>query len=157
LPAIHDGLRRVRLMGRFQRVCERPAIVLDVAHNPQAVAALADNLDAMNASGAFRRTIAVVGMLADKDIAGALRMLAGKIDIWRLAGLDVPRGAGAETLAAAVETGRLGGQVACFSSPAEAFRRAVGLAEENDRIIVFGSFYTVAAVLREIGQDGQER
>ncbi|MDR3299651.1 MAG: bifunctional tetrahydrofolate synthase/dihydrofolate synthase [Candidatus Accumulibacter sp.] len=153
--AIGDGLRQVRLAGRFHRARERPALILDVAHNPQAVAALADNLDAMNAGGVFRRTLAVAGMLADKDIAGALRVLAGKIDVWLLAGLDAPRGAKAETLAAAVKANALGGQVRCFPSPAEAFRQTVGLAEENDRIVVFGSFHTVAAVLREIGQDGQ--
>lgn len=150
LPAIRDGLRQVRLAGRFQRVRERPAIVLDVAHNPQAVGCLADNLDAM---GLYRRTIAVAGMLADKDIAGALRLLAGKIDVWLLAGLDGPRGAAAEILAAAVEAERPGGRTECFPSPAGAFRRAVGLAEEGDRIVVFGSFHTVAAVLREIGQE----
>jgi dihydrofolate synthase/folylpolyglutamate synthase len=146
-PAIRDGLREVRLAGRFQRVRDRPAIVLDVAHNPQAMACLAENLGTM---GDFRRTFAVVGMLADKDIAGALQMLAGKIDVWLLAGLDTPRGAPAETLAAAVDAEKSGGRAECFPSPAEAFRRAVSLAEENDRIAVFGSFYTVAAVLREV-------
>jgi dihydrofolate synthase/folylpolyglutamate synthase len=153
LPAVRDGLRKVRLAGRFQRVCDHPAIVLDVAHNPQAMACLAGNLDAM---GAFRRTLAVVGMLADKDIAGALQMLAGRIDVWLLAGLDAPRGAAVETLAAAVNLERLGGRVERFSSPAGAFQRAMRLAEENDRITVFGSFYTVAAVLREIGQDRKD-
>ncbi|GHU31493.1 bifunctional folylpolyglutamate synthase/dihydrofolate synthase [Betaproteobacteria bacterium] len=153
LSAVRDGLREVRLAGRFQRICDRPAIVLDVAHNPQAVACLAESLKAM---GAFRRTFAVVGMLADKDIAGALQMLAGRIDVWLLAGLDVPRGATVKTLAAAVEASRLGGRVECFPSPAEAFRCAMRLMEENDRIIVFGSFYTVAAVLREIGRDRKD-
>ncbi|MDR2113178.1 MAG: bifunctional tetrahydrofolate synthase/dihydrofolate synthase [Candidatus Accumulibacter sp.] len=155
LPAIRDGLRQVRLAGRFQRARERPAVVLDVAHNPQAAACLADNLEAMDARGAFRRTLAVVGMLADKDIAGTLRALAGRVDIWLLAGLDGPRGAAAEILAAVVETG-LGGRSMCFPSPVEAFRHGMGLAEEDDRIIVFGSFHTVAAVLREIGQDRQD-
>lgn len=150
--AIESGLREARLAGRFQRVRERPAVVLDVAHNPQAVAALAESLTAM---GSFRRTFAVVGMLADKDIAGALRELAGKIDMWLVAELDVPRGADAETLAEAVEGGGLGGRVERFSSPVEAFRCAVGLTDEDDRIAVFGSFYTVAAVLREIGQDSR--
>ena len=109
-------------------------------------------------SGDYRgllQTIAVVGMLADKDIAGALAVLAGKIDVWLLARLDGPRGAKAEILSAAVSgkggaTG-LGGRVECFDSPEAAFRRAVGLSGENDRIVVFGSFYTVAAALREIG------
>ncbi|MDR2451957.1 MAG: bifunctional tetrahydrofolate synthase/dihydrofolate synthase [Candidatus Accumulibacter sp.] len=148
--AIRDGLSAVRLPGRFQRVRERPALVLDVAHNPQAMACLAENLDAM---GSFRHTLAVVGMLADKDIAGSLRMLAGRIDRWLLARLDGPRGARAEVLAAAVGAGvRAEG----FGSPAEAFRRAMGLAEEDDRIVVFGSFHTVAAVLREIGRAGSQ-
>ncbi|MDR3220496.1 MAG: bifunctional tetrahydrofolate synthase/dihydrofolate synthase [Candidatus Accumulibacter sp.] len=153
LQAIRDGLRQVRLAGRFQRVRERPAVVLDVAHNPQAMACLADNLDAM---GVFRRTFAVVGMLADKDIAGSLQTLVGRIDAWLLAGLNTPRGAAAETLAAAVEAGHPGARVECFPSPAEAFWRAMGLAEENDRIAVFGSFHTVAAILREIGRDRQD-
>jgi dihydrofolate synthase/folylpolyglutamate synthase len=150
LLAVRNGISGARLMGRFQRVSERPAIILDVAHNPQAVLGLANNLAAM---GAFRRTFAVVGMLADKDIFGSLRMLAGRIDEWLLCGLDVPRGASAETLAAAVEAGKLGGRVECFPSPAEAFQRAMGQAEENDRIVIFGSFHTVAAALHELGLD----
>jgi dihydrofolate synthase/folylpolyglutamate synthase len=153
-PAIRSGLESVRLTGRFQCIRERPAVILDVAHNPQAAACLADNLAAM---GACRRTFAVVGMLADKDIAGTLRMLAGRIDDWLLCALDARRGATAEILAAAVEAGRAGGRVECFSSPAEAFRRAMGQAGEDDRIAVFGSFLTVAAVLREIGRNGGDR
>lgn len=144
-PAICKGLVDVALPGRFQVVLGRPTTVIDVAHNPQAVAGLAQNLDAM---GRFEKTIAVVGMLADKDIAGALAALRGKIDVWLLAGLDVPRGASAETLAAVHASGRLGGCVECFVSPAEAIKRAAKLAGENDRIAVFGSFYTVAAFLR---------
>ena len=145
------GLAEVRLAGRFQVLPGRPAIILDVAHNPQAVAGLADNLAAI---GGFERTIAVVGMLADKDIAGALKALAGKIDVWLVAALDVPRGAPAEALAAVVAEQRLGGVVESFVSPVEAFARAAKLAGENDRIAVFGSFHTVAAVLRELNHRG---
>ena len=143
--AIRDGLRDVRLTGRFQLVPGRPLVVLDVAHNPQAVAGLAENLDGMVGEG---RTIAVVGMLADKDIAGALAALAGRIDRWHLAGLDVPRGAPASVLLAVVEEGKLGGEIECFPSPQEAFTSAAKQAGENDRILAFGSFYTVAAVMR---------
>lgn len=148
LTAMKEGVRTARLVGRFQRVREHPTVILDVAHNPQAVAMLADTLDRTAGSG---RTLAVVGMLADKDIDGALKPMAGRVDRWLLAGLEGPRGAPASVLAAvgAVQQGR----AECFTSPAEAFRRALGLARENDRIVVFGSFYTVAAVLREIGQD----
>jgi dihydrofolate synthase/folylpolyglutamate synthase len=89
-------------------------------------------------------------MLGDKDIAGALAPLAGKVDAWLLAGLDVPRGAPAEALAVVVADGKLGGSVEIFPSPALAFARAAKLAGENDRILAFGSFYTVAAVMRAI-------
>ena len=143
--AICEGLVDVLLPGRFQVFPGRPTTVADVAHNPQAVAGLAENLDAM---GRFEKTIAVVGMLADKDIAGALAALSGKVDVWLLAGLDVPRGASAETLAAVHAAGALGGRVECFASPADALKHAAKLAGENDRIAVFGSFYTVAAFLR---------
>lgn len=145
--AIRQGLVDVTLPGRFQIVRERPTVVLDVAHNPQAVAGLAASLDAMPG---FRRTIAVVGMLADKDIGGALGALAGKIDLWLLAGLDVPRGAPVDTLAGVVADGRLGGAVECFASPSEAWAHAAKLGGEDDRILVFGSFYTVAAVMRAL-------
>ena len=145
--AIGTGLLEVELPGRFQVMPGHPRIILDVAHNPQAVAGLAANLDGMEGAG---RTIAVVGMLADKDIAGALAALRGKIDLWLLAGLDVPRGASVETLAGIVAEAELGGNIERFASPLEAFAQAVKLAGDNDRILVFGSFYTVAAVLREM-------
>ncbi len=143
--AIERGLVDVHLPGRFQVFDGRPTIVADVAHNPQSVAGLAENLDAM---GRFERTIAVVGMLADKDIAGALVALRGKIDVWLFAGLDVPRGAAGETLASVHAATALGGRVECFASPDKALARAAKLAGDNDRIAVFGSFYTVAAFLR---------
>ena len=143
LSAIHAALRSVRLPGRFEQAGERPILLLDVAHNPQAMAALAHNLAAQPCVG---RTLAVVGMLSDKDIAGALAALCGKIDVWLLATLAVPRGATADVLARAVAP--LGGRVELFASPELALQRAVGLAGEDDRIAAFGSFYTVAAVKR---------
>lgn len=145
MQAVRRGLLELDVPGRFQVLPGRPAIVLDVAHNPQAVAGLVDNLSDM---GFFKKTIAVVGMLGDKDIAGALAPLAGRVDVWLLAGLDVPRGADANVLAGVVADGKLGGNVECFASPAQAFEQAVKLAGEDDRILAFGSFYTVAAVMR---------
>lgn len=142
---LREALTNVHLPGRFQILAERPRIVVDVAHNPQAVAGLANTLDATNNCA---QTFALVGMLRDKDIAGALKFLAGKIDHWLLADLDVPRGASAQFLAEVIETEKLGGSCACFSSPEAALASAVKQAGENDRIVAFGSFYTVAAILR---------
>lgn len=141
---VRRGLIEVELPGRFQVIPGRPAVVLDVAHNPQAVAGLVGNLGDM---GFFEQTIAVVGMLADKDIAGSLAPLAGKVDLWLLADLDVPRGAPADLLASVVGNAGLGGKIECFDSPVAAFESAAKRAGENDRIAAFGSFYTVAAVL----------
>ena len=153
--AVVQGIGNASLHGRFERIGDRPTIILDVAHNPQAVAELARNLDATAIAGKTGKTLAVVGMLADKDIAGALRTLRGKIDVWLLASLpDTPRGASADVLRKAVAG--LGGQVELFAVPQEAFSRAVGLAGENDRIITFGSFHTVAAVMRALsGRSGR--
>lgn len=148
MQAIRRGLVELELPGRFQVLPGRPVVVLDVAHNPQAVGEMAGNLGDM---GFFEKTIAVVGMLGDKDIDGALATLAGKIDVWLLAGLESlagSRGAPAQVLADVVSNRTLGGRVECLDSPQEAFARAVKLAGENDRILVFGSFYTVAAVMR---------
>ena len=145
--AICQGLQVARLPGRFQVVGERPAVILDVGHNPQAMSELARNLATTPCSG---RTLAVVGMLADKDIVGALAALEGRVDVWLVAGLDTPRGASARTLADVVAG--LGGDVLQFASPEQAFAHAVGRAGEDDRIAAFGSFYTVAAVMRMLAK-----
>jgi len=147
MQSIRRGLIEIELAGRFQIVPGKPAVVLDVAHNPQAVGVLAANLGDM---GFYEKTHAVVGMLADKDIGGALAALAGKVDCWYPATLTEPRGASAETLATAIAAAGLGSVVASHDDPAAAFAAARKAASENDRILAFGSFYTVAAVMRAL-------
>lgn len=100
--------------------------------------------------GFFDRTHAVVGMLADKDIRGALQPLRDKVDFWHAATLGGPRGARAESLAAVINGGGLGGEVICHDSPRVAMQAAKGQASESDRIIVFGSFLTVAGALEAL-------
>lgn len=149
MQAIRPGLIETEIAGRFQVIPGKPAIVLDVGHNPQAVRVLADNLSSM---GFFDRTYAVVGMLADKDIAGALLPLKGKVDVWHLASLGGPRGTTAEQLAAVIAAQSLGGEVVCHASPQEALLAAKGQAAESDRILAFGSFHTVAGALEALGR-----
>jgi len=144
MQAIRPGLIETELAGRFQVLPGRPAMVLDVGHNPQAIKVLADNLGGM---GFFERTHAVVGMLADKDIAGALALLRGRVDVWHVATLAGPRGATAEKLASIIAAGGLGGEVVCHPSVGAAMQAVKGEAGESDRIAVFGSFYTVAEAL----------
>ena len=149
MQAIRPGLIETELSGRFQVIPGKPAIVLDVGHNPQALKVFADNLGNM---GFFDRTHAVVGMLADKDIAGALAALKGRVDCWHLASLPGPRGTSAEALAEIVRAGELGGDIVTHATPAEAMAAARGRAGESDRILAFGSFYTVAGALQALGR-----
>jgi len=144
---IRNGLAHVELPARFQVLPGRPTIVLDVAHNPQAAGVLAENLAGM---GFYPDTYAVFGMLRDKDIDGVCRALKDRISIWFAAELSVPRGAGAQTLADALARAGVGGGVICCKNPLEAYAAAQKRASENDRIVVFGSFHTVADVMQGI-------
>lgn len=141
---VRTGLARVELPGRFQVLPGEPAIVLDVAHNPQAASVLAENLAAM---GPARRTLAVVGMLRDKDLAGVCARLRGRVDRWYAATLDNPRGATAAELAAAIAVADASADVREFPAPGLALAAAREEAGRDDRIVAFGSFFTVASVM----------
>jgi dihydrofolate synthase/folylpolyglutamate synthase len=141
--ALRLGFASVELPGRFQIVPGQPTLVLDVAHNPQSIAALAANLDAM---GFYPRTRAVLGAMRDKDIAGAIGRIRPLIDAWHLCDLPTPRAASAAELAAIVGAGV---PTQTHASPAEALRAAAEASDPADRIVVFGSFYTVGGVLKD--------
>ncbi|MCE9661797.1 MAG: bifunctional tetrahydrofolate synthase/dihydrofolate synthase [Burkholderiales bacterium] len=147
--AVRSGFARVELPGRFQVVAGEPTFVLDVAHNPHSIAALAANLDQM---GFFPRTHAVFGAMRDKDIAIILAKMAPLVDAWHFTDLPTPRAARAAELAASLAT--LPGLkaevvVAEHASPAAALAAAAAAADPVDRIVVFGSFYTVGGVLAQ--------
>ncbi len=150
--AVRNGLAMVELPGRFQIIPGQPALVLDVAHNPQSVAALANNLDQM---GYFPQTHAVFGAMRDKDLAGLLAHLAPLVDHWHLCNLPPARAASAAELAVAVQAASAGRKITTtqHASPEAALQAAAATADPADRIIVFGSFYTVGGVL----QDGLPR
>lgn len=142
--AIDEGLSRAALAGRFQLLPGEPLTILDVAHNPQSAQALAQTLASLEKGV---ETWAVCGMLADKDIPGSLAFLAPLVDRWFLCDLPGPRGAQASTLAKVLGEMKVKADMACFSSPHEAFIQARSLARENGRIVAFGSFLTVADVM----------
>jgi dihydrofolate synthase/folylpolyglutamate synthase len=146
--AVRNGLAMVELPGRFQIVPGTPTLVLDVAHNPQAVAALALNLDQM---GFYPRTHAVFGAMRDKDIAGLLAHIAPLVDAWYLAELPLSRAARPEDLVAAVRQASGGREttVTTHANPSAALAAAAAAADPTDRIAVFGSFYTVGGVLKD--------
>ena len=149
---VRTGLVMVDLPGRFQVLPGRPTVVLDVAHNPHAAATLARNLDNM---GFHRYTFAVFGAMQDKDIEGVIAHLKDAIDHWCVTDLPIARAATATQLrqklldAGVVPQNEPGAErtIEVFDSPAGAFANALRRAEENDRIVVFGSFLTVAGVM----------
>jgi dihydrofolate synthase/folylpolyglutamate synthase len=145
--AVRQGLATVELPGRFQIVPGRPTLVLDVAHNPHSVAALALNLDAM---GFYPRTHAVFGAMHDKDLDGVVQRLAPLVDAWYCTDLPLPRAASAQVLAERVRAALPAGQpVTTHATPSAALTSALGAADPADRILVFGSFLTVGGVLKE--------
>ena len=149
MQAIRQGLMRVELPGRFQVLPGQPQVVLDVAHNPQAAGVLAKNLGEMPFAP---ETWAVFGMLADKDVEGVVVRMDACVDHWLPCALSGPRGLEAGALikrlrAAGVEESKI---EEGFAKPAAAFDVARERAAVNDRIIVFGSFLTVADVLAAI-------
>jgi len=144
---IRQGLARVALPGRFQVLPGRPAVVLDVAHNPQAARVLAANLAA---SGYAAETIAVLGMLADKDLDGVVAALAQRVTRWHLASLPGARGARAGELEAALRRCGVHAPAHCHADPLAAFRAAREEAGDDDKIVVFGSFLTVGAIAAEL-------
>jgi dihydrofolate synthase/folylpolyglutamate synthase len=144
--AVRNGLALVELPGRFQIVPGQPTLVLDVAHNPHSVAALVANLDAM---GFYPTTHLVFGAMGDKDLDTMLRRMAPLADRWYFCDLPTARAApGADLKARWEGLGARSGSVAsAHASPRAALEAAVAAADPADRIVVFGSFFTVGGVL----------
>lgn len=141
--SIKRGLLLVENAGRFQVLAGRPITVLDVGHNPHAARALRQGLLALPFA---EKRIAVFSMLADKDMDSVLDILKDQFDYWYIAPLNMPRGMNNNELQTKLAAHQIE-SVKSFSTIAEAYRAALAIATENDRIIVFGSFHTVAEVM----------
>ena len=139
---IRNGFALVELPGRFQVLPGKPSIVLDVAHNPHAAATLAQSLDKM---GYHPYTYAVFGAMADKDIEGVLKPMMDLVDYWYCTDLPTARAAKGIDLAKQIQG--LGKEAEVFSGAGSSYQMALDKAGEGDRIVVFGSFYTVAGVM----------
>ena len=147
--AVRQGLLTVDIAARFQVLPGRPTTILDVAHNPHAAAVLAQNLDSM---GFFPTTHAVFAMLNDKDIAGVIAKLGARIDHWYVGSIGGPRGTPADALAAVLrDVAAAHGytySISAHESVGAAYAAARECAAPDDRILAFGSFLTVADVMR---------
>lgn len=176
--AVREGLLRAAVPGRMQILPGQPTVILDVAHNPHAAGALAQNLQQMPYQP-HAKTIAVVGMLKDKDAKAVIQRLAPWVDIWLCASLSGPRALMAEELSELVNqvvqapdiddnTGSTAlspgvrssqprvdkstVQIQSCTDMVQAFVKAQEIAQLNDRILVFGSFFAVGPVLTHLGR-----
>jgi dihydrofolate synthase/folylpolyglutamate synthase len=141
---IRDGLTHVQLAGRFQVVPGPVTRVFDVAHNPHGAHALAATLREHPSGG---RTLAVCGMLRDKDITATLREMTARVDAWYVAPVASPRSADAAQIERALQQADNRAPVHAFDDVRSAYAAAVRDARPGDRVLVFGSFYTVAAAI----------
>ena len=146
--AIRNGLAMVELPGRFQIIPGQPTLVLDVAHNPHAVAALSENLDAM---GFYPTTHAVFGAMADKDVSAIMARVGVLVDRWYFCDLPTARAASALDLQKQWQQTNTRKNVTSntYADPQAALEAAVAAADPADRIVVFGSFFTVGGVLKD--------
>ncbi|MCX7902781.1 MAG: bifunctional folylpolyglutamate synthase/dihydrofolate synthase, partial [Burkholderiaceae bacterium] len=146
--AVRTGLLTARLPGRFQVLPGRPTVIFDVAHNKQAAAELVCNLERQ---GFFPRTHAVFGMLRDKDVRAVASCVAPAIDVWHVGPTPGARGASAEALGALLREVAGNADVRTYPSVAAALAAAHEACGTDDRIVVFGSFLTVAEAMRASG------
>ena len=150
--AVRQGLLQASLPGRFQILPGQPTIIMDVAHNPHAAAVLEKNLGNM---GFHPYTYAVFSMLSDKDIESVVRHMAPRIDHWYCAALPGPRGLSSEAIQTKIRSVLTDPvakapkevEVSGFESIKDAFEAARNKCNPDDRIVVFGSFLTVAEAL----------
>ncbi len=143
---IRSGLLAAENPGRFQVLPGRPTVILDVAHNPHAALALASSLDSMPRGG---RTLAVFAMLADKDIAGVISIMKPRVSAWFAAGINRsgPRGVSTEVIAQKLAAAGITAVTRC-ENVAAALHAAREVAQVDDKILVFGSFYTVSEAMQ---------
>jgi dihydrofolate synthase/folylpolyglutamate synthase len=145
LGEVKKGLALVTLPGRLQVIPGRPTIVLDVAHNPQAARSLATGLGDMPYAP---RTFGVFAILADKDAEGVIAAMRDRIDGWYVSAAQAERAASAAQIAGELAKQGLGDRARTFATVPAALEAARRDAGPDDRIVVFGSFYTVAEALR---------
>ena len=135
-------LRELTLAGRMQWLQQQPAILLDVAHNPQSAGYLAAQLALI--APRFQRVHVLVGMLKDKDMRQSLADFAVHVSVWHCISLPPPRGASAELLATQLPEGA---SAICYADVETAWTSLCKELHDNDLVLIFGSFVTVSQFL----------
>ena len=142
--SVERGLGSISLPGRFQRIQSTCEIILDVAHNLDSAEVLAKNLRELEP---VSKTIAVFAVLSDKDVCGIVEAVGGSIDEWHISQLASDRTLDTETLKKQLNNCSHDTAIYTHASIAEAYNTVKNAANESVRMVVFGSFLTVAEVL----------
>lgn len=143
---LYSALKNLVIPGRRQRVCQAPAVYVDVTHNPHAARSLKQWLDTCIRRSDGGRIIGLIGMLSDKDYKGTLQALSSAVDLWQPVTLEGGRGLKADVLAQIVN-GMGGKCLPAVDSPVQGLIKALEDTDKSDTIVVFGSFYTVSDIL----------
>lgn len=141
---IDQGLTQVSLAARFQKIAGPVNQYFDVTHNIQGATNLVSLLASEPCDGL---TFAVLGMLKDKNATDVAKILNSQIDAWYIGGLSLGRGLSGADLHAQIEQSVGDKAIVAHDSVKEAYERAMTDAKPGDRVLVFGSFHTVEAVL----------
>ena len=146
-----DAINNIKLLGRYQIVKANPEIILDVAHNEDAANKLKSNLEKYPK----KKTRAVIGVLKDKDVYSLVKPLISSVDKWYCATIDSERGMNAKEIATRLEGSAKNCDVEEFDKMSSAFSRVLSESSYEDRILIYGSFYTVSEFF-EYSQSSQK-
>lgn len=144
---VNKLIGKTKVAGRTELIAlDKGYALLDVGHNPQA----AGYLSAWLSERKYKRVYAVMGMLKDKDITAVIQNLQYQITHWYIGGLPVPRSANPQDIADILSCNTSSSTVNfnCFDNVTQAFKMASQQVNEDDLILVFGSFFTVAEIRR---------
>lgn len=140
---VNACLMDFQLAGRWQTISTQPDVIVDVAHNPESIRFMRQQLRAYPHQG---KKIAVLGMLKDKDITSVINTIKADFDIWHLADINQPRGAAAKDLQAELSEAD---NLSCYSSIQQAYQAALAKAQPDDLIVAFGSFWVITDILTD--------
>ena len=142
--AIEQGICAAKLQGRFEiRQIKNKTVIFDAGHNPHGVAFLLKQLNNyLKYNKQYTEVLSVFSMLTDKDIKSVTELLKDTVNLWKIAALTVPRAASMKQLDDALK----GEDIQHFESVQLAFESALNESNNNQLILVCGSFHTLEAV-----------
>ena len=150
---LNEGINNIALIGRYQRISSSPEIIIDVAHNADSAEKLMDNIN----REPKKNTIAVVGILKDKDVYSLVKPMVNNVDKWFCGTINSERGMNSDEIKTRMSGAISHNDIETFDSIDEACTNAMKSLRKEDRLIVYGSFYTVSEFLDYYESISQDR